>query len=161
MANLLFFVSKQKEVSMSDKSKVYFKIWRTLKGMMSHVDAKHIIVLTLMITGIALSKKAQLSEMSCHVAHQAKPESIVKRFHRFIKNDRVDVQIYYLLFVHLILNHLSTSRLCLATDASLVGRGCMVLMVSVIYKNKAHPLVWLVYKGKKRHTTAERHIEAL
>jgi hypothetical protein len=146
---------------MSDKSKVYFKIWRTLKGLMSQIDSKHIIVLTMMITGIVLSKKTQLSEMSCHIAQQAKPESIVKRFHRFVKNDRVDVQAYYLPFVQAILNHLSGQTLYLAMDASQVGRECMVLMVSVIYKNKAIPLAWLVYKGKKGHTTAARHIEAL
>ena len=146
---------------MSDKSKVYFKVLRTLNRMMSHIDSKHILILTMMITGILLGKKAQLSEMSCHIPHQAKPESIVKRFHRFVKNERVDVQSYYLPFAQAILSHLSGQTLHLALDASQVGRGCMVLMVSVIYKNKALPLAWLVYEGKKGHTTADRHIKAL
>lgn len=146
---------------MSDKSKVYFKVLGTLNRMMSHIDPKHIVVLTMMITGILLSKKAQLSEMSCHIPQSAKPESIVKRFHRFVKNERVDVQPYFLPFAEAILDHLSGQTLHLALDASQVGRHCMVLMVSVIYKNKALPLAWLVYKGKKGHTTADRHIKAL
>lgn len=146
---------------MSDKSKVYFKIFRALNQMMSHIDSKHIIVLTMMITGILLSKKAQLSEMSYHIPQSAKPESIVKRFHRFVKNERVDVQTYFLPFAKAILEHLSGQTLYLALDASQVGRNCMVLMVSVIYKNKALPLAWLVYEGKKGHTTADRHIKAL
>jgi len=37
----------------------------------------------------------------------------------------------------------------------------MVLMVGVIYKSRLLPLAWVVYKGKKGHTTAERHIEVL
>ena len=37
----------------------------------------------------------------------------------------------------------------------------MTLMVAVLYKNRALPLTWIVYKGKKGHTTAERHIEVL
>ena len=37
----------------------------------------------------------------------------------------------------------------------------MVLMVAVVYRKRALPLVWLVYRGKKGHTTAERHIEVL
>lgn len=37
----------------------------------------------------------------------------------------------------------------------------MVLMVAVIYKKRAIPLVWLVYSGVKGHTTGDRHIEVL
>jgi hypothetical protein len=37
----------------------------------------------------------------------------------------------------------------------------MVLMVGVLYKKRALPIAWLVYKGKKGHTTAQRHIQAL
>ena len=37
----------------------------------------------------------------------------------------------------------------------------MVLMVGVVYKKRALPLVWLVYPGKKGHTSAERHIQVL
>lgn len=146
---------------MSDKSKVYFKVLGTLNQMMSHVDSKHILILTMMITGIVVGKKAQLSEMSNHIPQRAKPESMVKRFHRFVKNERVDVQTYFLPFAKAILDHLSGQTLHFAVDASQVGRGCMVLMVSVIYKNKALPLAWLVYEGKKGHTTSDRHIEAL
>jgi len=34
------------------------------------------------------------------------------------------------------------------------------LMVGVLYKKRALPIAWVVYKGKKGHTTAERHIQA-
>ena len=37
----------------------------------------------------------------------------------------------------------------------------MVLMVGVLYKKRALPIAWLVYKGKRGHTTAQRHIQAL
>ena len=46
-------------------------------------------------------------------------------------------------------------------DGSQAGRGCMVLMVGVLYKKRALPIAWVVYKGKKGHTTAQRHIQAL
>jgi hypothetical protein len=51
--------------------------------------------------------------------------------------------------------------LVLAMDGSQVGRGCMVLMVGVIYHKRSLPLAWIVYKGKKGHTTAARHIAVL
>jgi hypothetical protein len=34
-------------------------------------------------------------------------------------------------------------------------------MVGVLYKKRALPIAWVVYKGKKGHTTAQRHIQAL
>lgn len=46
-------------------------------------------------------------------------------------------------------------------DGSQIGRGCMVLMVGVLYKKRALPITWVVYRGKKGHTTAQRHIQAL
>lgn len=146
---------------MSDKSKVYFKVYGSLKKLMKHVELNHVLILAMMITGILLGKKAQLSEMSLHVPQQAKPDSISKRFRRFVKNDAVDVEHYFFPFARAILSALSSAPLYLALDASQVGRGCMVLMVAVIYKKRAIPLVWLVYPGVKGHTTGERHIEAL
>jgi hypothetical protein len=41
--------------------------------------------------------------------------------------------------------------LVLAIDGSDIGRGCVTLMVSVIYQRRALPLVWVVVKGKKGH----------
>ena len=46
-------------------------------------------------------------------------------------------------------------------DGSTVGRGCMTLMVGVIYRQRAIPLAWIVYKGKKGHTGADHHITVL
>lgn len=52
-------------------------------------------------------------------------------------------------------------ELVLIMDGSQARRGCMVLMIGVVYKKRALPIAWLVYKGKKGHTTTKRHIEAL
>ena len=64
-------------------------------------------------------------------------------------------------FASLLLESLPKDPLVLAMDGSQVGRGCMTLMLGVIYKKRTLPLCWIVYKGKKGHTTAERHIELL
>lgn len=71
------------------------------------------------------------------------------------------MQVNYLPFAHLILSHLADKPLVLAMDGSTVGRGCMALMVGVIYHKRAIPLAWIVYKGKKGHTTADHHISVL
>jgi hypothetical protein len=121
----------------------------------------HIVTLAMMITGIVMSKKAQLSVMSSEVPHWAKAASVEKRMQRFVKNERVDVQAFYMPFAEALIAALGHEPLVLAMDGSQVGRGCMTLMVGVVYKQRALPLAWIVYRGRKGHTTAERHIEVL
>jgi len=36
----------------------------------------------------------------------------------------------------------------------------MAIMIGVVYQKRALPIAWLVYKGKKGHASAERHIQA-
>jgi hypothetical protein len=43
-------------------------------------------------------------------------------------------------------------------DGSAVGRGCVALVLSVVYRTRALPLVWLVRRGEKGHFAQEDHI---
>lgn len=54
---------------------------------------------------------------------------------------------------------LGLDELIIATDASLVGRGCICLMVSLIYKKRALPLAFTVFTGKKGHLPEQAHME--
>jgi hypothetical protein len=71
------------------------------------------------------------------------------------------VEAVYMLFARQILEALSHLSLVLIMDGNQAGRGCVVLMVGVLYQKRAFPIAWLVYKGKKGHATGERHIQAL
>src|SRR3990172_5141184 len=53
------------------------------------------------------------------------------------------------------------ARWLLVMDGSTVGRGCMALLVGVVYQRRVLPLAWVVYKGKKGHAPASRHLEVL
>jgi hypothetical protein len=46
-------------------------------------------------------------------------------------------------------------------DGSTVGRGCLTLMVSVVYQRRALPIAWLVIKGRKGHFPEDTHIALL
>lgn len=146
---------------MTDKKRVYTKVRQTLKKMMPTIPQNQMVTTAMMVTGIVLGRKAQLSAMSLEVPHPVKPASLEKRFQRFVKNERIEREVCYLPFAELILNHLADKPLLLAIDGSAVGRGCMALVVGVIYQQRAIPLVWIVYKGKKGHTTSDRHIAVL
>ena len=146
---------------MTDRYKVYTKVLKSIKEVVKDQHPGHTITLAMMITGIVLSKKAQLSEMSSEIPSAAKDKSIEMRLRRWVKHDRIDGDLIYLPFAQQILSALANQALTLVMDGSQVGRGCMVLMVGIVYKKRTLPIAWLVYEGKKGHTTAERHIEVL
>ena len=43
-------------------------------------------------------------------------------------------------------------------DGSGVGRGCVALMIHVLYKGRALPLAWRVRQGPKGHCPEDLHI---
>jgi len=146
---------------MTDRHKVYTKVVKTLKRVMEMSHQGHVVTLAMMITGIVLSRNAQLSQMSSEVPVEAKDKSVEMRLRRWVKHAKIEVEVVYMPFARQILVALAETPLVLVMDGSQAGRGCMVLMVGVLYKTRALPIAWVVYKGKKGHTTAQRHIQAL
>lgn len=146
---------------MTDRHRVYTEVLKTLKAQLRMFHQGHVVTLAMMITGIVMSRKAQLAEMSTEVPTAAKDKSIEMRLRRWVKHRQIDVEVTYMPFAKQILASLAHTQLLLAMDGSQVGRGCMVLMVGVVYRSRLLPLAWVVYKGRKGHTTAARHIEVL
>ena len=145
---------------MTDRHRVYTKVKKMLKGMMKLDHQGQVVTLAMMISGIVISRNAQLSKMSAEIPSEAKDQSIEMRMRRWVK-DELDVEAVYMPFARQILEALAHLPLVLVMDGSQAGRGCMVLMVGVLYQKRALPIAWLVYKGKKGHASAERHIQAL
>jgi hypothetical protein len=145
---------------MTDRHRVYTKVKKTLKRMMKLDHQGQVVTLAMMISGIVLSRNAQLSAMSSEIPTETKEKSIEMRMRRWVKAE-IDVEAVYMPFARQILEALVHLPLVLVMDGSQAGRGCMVLMVGVLYQKRALPLAWLVYKGKKGHASAERHKQAL
>lgn len=145
---------------MTDRDKVYTKVKKTIKQMVKLEHQGQVVTLAMMISGIVMSRKAQLSSMSSEVPSKIKDQSIEMRMRRWVKDD-LDVETVYMPFARQILEALAHMPLVLVMDGSQAGRGCMVVMVGVLYQKRALPIAWLVYKGKKGHASAERHIQAL
>ena len=60
-------------------------------------------------------------------------------------------------FLPALLAGLPKGPLVLIEDGSEVGRGCVTLMLSIVYQKRSLPLAWLVVKGKKGHFPQEVH----
>jgi hypothetical protein len=115
--------------------------------------------LAAMITGIIIGKQTQLPQIAANVPEMIKLPSTEKRFKRLLINENVTEQIFYLPFIQSVLINLGLEEMVLAIDGSLVGRGCICLMINLIYKHRALPLAFIVVKGKKGHLPEDTHVE--
>ncbi len=120
--------------------------------------ARHLNTLAWMISGIVGSKRTNYPEIAKKAPNGTKPTSRVKRFTRWVNNERIDFETYFAPYVVALLLSLHDGPLALAIDGSEIGHGCLALMVSVIFKGRALPLGWIVVQGKKGHFPEETHV---
>ena len=120
--------------------------------------ARHLSTLAALISGIVGSKSTQLPTIAAKVPNGTKPESRVKRFARWFDNDHILEEVYFLPYADLLLRHFALQTLVLVMDGSVAGRGCMALMIHVVYQGRALPLAWRVRQGPKGHFPEDLHI---
>jgi len=150
---------------MGDKRRRFRAIKQALMKLYPFVPtgnlARQLNTLAYMISGIVGSKHVNLRFIAEQVPDGTKNESRIKKFSRWIANNRVEADIYFLPFAEALLISLGHQTLVLAIDGSDVGRGCVTLMVSVIYKKRALPIAWIVVKGQKGHFPEETHVQLI
>lgn len=150
---------------MSDNHRRYSSIRKSLSQMFSNepkgFTAKQLNVLAGLISGIVGSRRTNYPQIASKVPDRAKPESRVKRISRFVNEADEKQEVHIMPFAGLLLSNLVERTLVLVMDGSEVGRGCLALMLSVIYRGRALPIAWLVISAKKGHFSQERHIKLL
>jgi len=150
---------------MSDNLRRYRAIKQALKQLYPKEPqgnlARHLNTLAGLISGIVGSKSTNLPHIASKVPDGTEPESRVKRFSRWINNDRSECATYFMPFAEALLSSLANQTLVLVMDGSEVGRGCLTLMVSVVYKRRALPIAWVVVQGNKGHFPVDTHVALL
>lgn len=123
---------------------------------------RHLNTLVALICGLAGGRHAHLSTIADHApSHGADQESLITRFRRFLKHDAHTIDGWFLPVAKALLINLAQQPLTLVLDGSVVGRGCVALMLSVVYHGRALPLCWVVVKGKKGHFPQPTHCALL
>jgi Transposase DDE domain len=147
---------------MSDNLRRYRAIRDALRqwypGQPTGTVARHLTTLAALISGIVGSKHTHLPQIATQAPDGTKPESRVKRFARWGGNDTITEEGYFVPYAEVLLRHLALQTLVLIIDGSVVGRGCVALMIHVVYKGRALPLAWLVRPGKKGHFPEDLHV---
>jgi len=123
---------------------------------------RHLNTLVALICGLTGAQRAHLSAIADHApSYGADQESVTTRFRRWLKHDSTTVDGWFLPVAKALLATLAAQPLVLVMDGSVVGRGCLALMLSVVYHGRALPLVWVVVKGKKGHFPQATHCALL
>jgi hypothetical protein len=150
---------------MSDNLRRYRAIREALRqwypGTLNGHQARHLITLAMLISGIVGSQHTHLDKVAAQVPDGAKPASRTKRFARWVANETITSTIYYVPFAEVVLASLAHSPLVLVLDGSAVGRGCVALMLSVLYRGRALPVTWIVAKGAKGHFAEQVHLDLI
>lgn len=151
---------------MSDNRRVYRRIMsgirQTFPNKLSASQARLLNSIVGMTAGIVQGRQCQLTSIASNAPDGTKATSRAKRFTRLLQNERVELELFYLPFVLVILQSLAhRGTLTLVMDGSETGRGCMTLMVSVLYGGRAIPLVWTTVEGNKGHLPQATHLALL
>ena len=122
----------------------------------------HLNTLVALICGLAGGRHAHLATIADHAPSDgADQERVIARFRRWLKHSGHTHECWFLPVAKALLATLACQPLQLVMDGSVVGRGCLALMVSVVYHGRALPLVWLVIKAKKGHFPQDTHCALL
>jgi len=109
------------------------------------LDLRHLKTLAWMTVGLIESGKISVTAWAPYVHSRAVyAQSIVRRFARWLDNDRIDVHALYGPLVHQALAEWGTQALYLALDTSLLWDTYCLVRISLVYRGRAIPMVWAV-----------------
>jgi len=133
----------QKEQAMSDNLRRYRAIRDALiqyyPGEPTGTVARHLTTLAALISGMVASKSTQLPKIATHVPDGRRPESRVKRFARWLRNDHITDAVYFVPYVELLLRHLAVQTLTRPVFCAMQGRCRRISQVGTTIKNGCTP----------------------
>jgi hypothetical protein len=122
---------------------------------------RHLNTLAALVCGIVGSQRTNLPAIAGDVPSASREASQIKKFKRWLLNEQIEAEVYFVPFLELLLASLVRHTLVLVIDGSAVGRGCVTLMVSVVYRGRAVPRRWVVRQGNQGHFPEPMHVELI
>jgi hypothetical protein len=125
-------------------------------------DLRHVKTLGWMVYGLLCSQKLNLSAWEPYVRSRAtQAQSYERRWQRWIKNNRIDVERLYVPLVMLSLSQWSQNRLYLALDTTVLWDNSCMIHLSVVCCGRAIPLLWKVIEQESATVRFARYQELL
>lgn len=119
---------------------------------------RHLTTVAALSSGLVGRRNTQLPKMATPGPNGTTPESRVKRFARWVDNATITAEISCVPYAAVLLRHLAWQTWVGSMDGRVVGRGCVALMLPVVYQGRALPLVWQVRQGQQGHLPEALHL---
>jgi len=130
---------------MESTPQLYDTIIQVLRQYAPCRDVRHLKTLAWMMVGVILSGQIHLSAWTVYVRSRARyAASVIRRFRRWLANDRVDVAALYNPLIQQALADWGPHRLYVALDTSMIWNTYCLIRFSLIYRGRAIPLAWKV-----------------
>ena len=160
---------KLKEIPAMNK-KLYRKVLKSLLSgypkSIKKSEKRRVKRLAAAICGIIRKKKPHMTALGSGIPKMMTAYSREKAMKIFLDNKWVDYETYYLpvigkLFREILQLPEFQKSIQLVIDGSKTGSQHMTLMVSLVYKGRGIPLIWLVHRKPKGHFKSDVHIELI
>lgn len=123
---------------------------------------QRLLTLSTMISSCILQQSSHLEALSSGFSNDTDRESKVKKVKRFLDSKWNDYHDYYLPFAEGFLRNIAHQKeLVYIIDGTQSAGNCITLMLSVLWKGYAIPIIWLIREGEKGHFSEEKHLELL
>lgn len=114
-----------------------------------------------LLVGIYQSKAVHISKVANKIPGKAMLVSITRRLDRFLESPTFRVRDWYEPIVKGILAHNVGREYRLIADGSKIGFGHQFLVVTLAYRRRAIPLVWMWVRSSRGHSTCGRQLALL
>jgi hypothetical protein len=134
-------------MTMENTPHLYDTLVSVLSQHSKWLDRRHLQTLAWMMVGLMQSGWISLTAWAPYVVGRARyAQSTVRRFRRWLDNDKIDVLSLYGPLMQQALGEWGEQALYVALDTSMLWDTYCLIRLSVIYRGRAVPLVWGVLK---------------
>jgi hypothetical protein len=126
------------------------------------LDQRHLKTLAWMMVGLIQAGWISLTAWTPYVGSRAQyAQSTVRRFRRWLDNDKIDVGALYGPLIEHALAEWGAQALYVALDTSMLWNTYCLIRLSLIYRGRAVPLVWCVLQHGSAQVAFEAYRELL
>jgi hypothetical protein len=127
---------------MESTPRLYDTLVDVLRQHQNWVELRHLKTMTWMVIGLMQAGKISLTAWAPYVhSRAAYAQSTVRRFARWLENERIDVHALYGPLIQQALAEWGPQVLYLALDTSTLWNTYCLVRISLVYRGRAVPLV--------------------
>lgn len=126
------------------------------------LDRRHLQTLAWMMVGLIQSGRISLMAWAPYVHSRARyVQSIVRRFERWLNNERIEVHHLYGPLIQQALAECGKNVIYLALDTTTLWNTYCIVRISIIYRGRAVPTVWMVLEHQSSSVAYEVYKDLL